>query len=139
MKTPERSFQCGQGLGSLVQCVCASELLELKGRVDGGTRTEVGDRPFESMGRTLDRLGVAGGQRFVHTVQSLGIFVQEERGDLFQKVEIPANSSQRSSAIQNLFLQWSAHRSMPVVPVRSIGSLAERYDILRERARLKSE
>jgi hypothetical protein len=28
---------------------------------------------------------------------------------------------------------------MPVVPVRSIGSLAERYDILRERARLKSE
>jgi hypothetical protein len=57
----------------------------------------------------LNRPRVPGSQRLVHIMQRSRVFVQKERGDLLEEVEISAESSQRSCAIKNLFLQLCPH------------------------------
>jgi len=104
VKIRERVFERSQGRPNLVEFVSAAELLQLKSRVDGGARAEVGNRSLQPVGRALESPGVAGGQGPVNLVQSARVFVQKERGDLFEQVQVPADSSQRRSAIQDLFL-----------------------------------
>ena len=79
MKTRERPFERGQGCRNLFQFMRAAELLQLKRSIDGGTRAEVCNGPLQPVGRALDHLGVAGGQRAMNLVQRTRVFVQEER------------------------------------------------------------
>src|ERR1022692_2134624 len=66
------------------------------------------------MGRTLESVGVAGSMGLANFVQLTRVFIDEERGDFLEQVEIPADASERGRAIQNLFLQLFAHGSTVV-------------------------
>jgi len=50
VKTRERAFQGSQGRWNLVEFVCVSELLQLKGRIDRGGGAEICDGTFQSVG-----------------------------------------------------------------------------------------
>ena len=63
MKTRERAFERGQGRWNLIQFMRTAELLQLKGSVDGGAGAEVRNGSLQPVGRALESVGIAGGQK----------------------------------------------------------------------------
>ena len=52
----------------------------------------------------LEHVSVTGGQGFMDVIQLTRVFLQEQRSDFLEQLEISADSGERGRAIQNLFL-----------------------------------
>ena len=134
----ERPFECSQGWRNLVQFAraCRAAPAEMPHRRRRARR---------SLQRSPSVRGPSARASAASPVASALCISSSARGYSSRKSAAISLSSSRSpptrasavSAIQNLFLQLFAHGKK--LSSESIGSLAERYDILRERGPKKSE